>query len=69
MNENNTITYKVDLFGQTKKDPEIHFLYNRTFIVKNYNELIEECKKVYCRYYECDLYNIITIERLNNIKN
>lgn len=60
------IQYTVDIFGQTPEEPKAVFINAVTFDVTTYNQFIDECKAVYCNYFNTDLNNIITIDRLYN---
>jgi hypothetical protein len=63
--EPGVICYEVDLFGQTKEQPECIYIKSLEFETNiGYDDLIDKCKVIYCSYYGTDEYNIITITRI-----
>lgn len=55
--------YEVSLYGQTDKSPQMEcFRTDFKFDSTNYNQTIDKCKEQYCKYFEVDEFNIITME-------
>ena len=57
-----TIKYNVVLYGQTDDFPEITYITTRIISARNHASLISECKKVYCKYFNVDDWNIVTLD-------
>jgi hypothetical protein len=62
------VNYKVDLFGQSDTDHTLVLITNQIFKNFNYDQLIDHCKKIYCKYFNCDDFNIITLTSLEEHK-
>jgi hypothetical protein len=57
------LSYEVNLYGQTFEHPKmICFKTSFKFESTNYNQTIENCINEYCKYFEVDDFNIITLE-------
>ena len=66
-NKDQTVSYDVGLFGQS--ETELICVYIRDMQhTGNYTSLIEAAKKAYCKYFDTDDNNMITIERLTEQK-
>lgn len=63
------VEYNVSLYGQTDQHPTC--IYIRDIEVKTqfgYTQLEEEARSAYASYFETDLYNIISLTKLIEIK-
>jgi len=60
--------YTVDILGQCEHNSLCTFIKSTEFIDSSYEAMIEECKNIYAKYFNIDLFNIVTIDRLHNIE-
>jgi len=63
-----SINYSVDIFGQCNEQTLCTFIKSFEIIDSNYNSMIDECKAIFAKYFDTDLFNIVTIDRLHNIE-
>jgi hypothetical protein len=60
------IEYNVAMFGQTPASPKCECFRHKTFKARNYTDFIEQAKAEYCKYFEVDGFNIVTIDVIND---
>lgn len=61
------ITYTVDIFGQTLDDQKCVYIATKVITCDNYSTFIDECIKVYQKYFNTSSFNIVTIDRLSDL--
>lgn len=61
---NTKVSYDIDLWGQSDSDHTLVYITSRKYTISGYTELIQKCKKIYCDYYKCDDYNLITLDMI-----
>lgn len=66
-NIDNGVFYDVSLFGI--EDDSFILIGSYKIGVKSYSDLAEFCRSEYCKYFGCDMYNIISLECLKNETN
>lgn len=59
--------YEVIIYGQTAENPKITFLADITIGAMCYSAFVEKAKEIYCNYFECDNYDIITLSHIHRV--
>jgi hypothetical protein len=63
----NFLTYDLCLFGQHESNPLAQVITYKKIECKGYTEMQEIARQIYAKYYNTDLYNIVSIENINII--
>ena len=62
---NNMVYYNLDLFGQTKENPRCTFITSLNIECNGHTEMEEICRNKYAKYFDTDLFNIISLNSIN----
>lgn len=62
------IHYNVYLFGQTSDRPTVECIGFLDRETRGFDELQELARERFCKYFDCDAFNIISMEVLNEAK-
>lgn len=60
------VQYTVDLFGQTPDQPLTIYITGLSHL-GDFDSLQKVCRERYCKYFNTDLFNIVSMESLVNI--
>lgn len=60
------VHYNVTLFGQTKDKPLMVYVGTINQELRGFDHLQEVARAMYCKYFNTDLFNIISMEVLNS---
>lgn len=63
----NQLTYDVVLFGQTKENPLCQLITYTKIDCGGYNEMQDIARDLYAKYFNTDLFNIISLENIRMI--
>lgn len=61
---NEKILYRVTLYGQSPEQPLVIYLTTFERWLNGYDELQRVCRAEYCKRFDTDLYNIISLDNL-----
>ena len=61
------VEYNVTIYGQSPASPEVQLITWFKQTLTGYNELQEVCRAKYAKYFQTDLFNIISMENINLI--
>jgi hypothetical protein len=59
------LIYSVILYGQTAESPKMTFICDININCMGYAYFVEKATEIYCKYFECDNYNIVFLSHLN----
>lgn len=60
-----TVIYDITIYGQSPESQEVQFITAFKMELSGYDELQEICRAHYAKYFNTDLFNIISLENLN----
>lgn len=63
----NMLTYDLCLFGQTKEMPLMQVIKYEAMECSGYNDMQEKARAAYAKYFNTDLFNIISLENIHII--
>lgn len=63
---NDKILYRITLFGQSELHPLVIYLTSFERLLSGYDELQRVCRAEYCKRFDTDLFNIISLENINS---
>jgi hypothetical protein len=61
------LIYNVIIYGQTAENPKITFITEISISCMGYDYFVKKAKEIYCNYFGCDDYNIITLSHIDRI--
>ncbi len=59
------LIYNVTLYGQTEQNPKMTFICQTGIGCMSYSSFAEKATEIYCKYFECDSYNVVFLSHLN----
>lgn len=60
-----TVIYNVTIYGQSPESPEVQFITAFKMELNGYDELQEIARAYYAKYFNTDLFNIVSMDNLN----